>query len=301
MKRGLILLAAALLAGAFLWARSHPLDANDLVVRSRLRLAGVRRVKAAGLTALVRDACAPGEPCRCVALVHGLGDSAETWDRLLLDEKEAPFPKGVKVYAPNLPGTEGSAAPAAPEGYGTREMARALRGALEPVCPRWTVAGNSLGGWVSAWLAADWPQGVERLVLLAPAGLEDPTGLSEQTARTLSEPTPEAIRGFLAKAQASPAAYPDAVLGQIAERIRRRPSRPMVLAIRKEEFLDKALGAIRAPTVLLWGEADQVIPPSQGPKFQAGIRGSRLELLPRCGHLPQKECPAPVRTALFGP
>jgi len=304
VKRRLLSAAAGLLALAgvlFLWARSHPLDANDLVLGAKLRLAGVRRLESGGLSALVRDSCSQGQECRCVALVHGLGDSAETWDRILLDEEGAPFPRGVKVYAPNLPGTEGSAAPASPEGYRTREMAGALRSTLEPVCPRWTVAGNSLGGWVAAWLAADWPEGVERLILLAPAGLDDPTGLSEETARTLADPTPEAIQAFLGKAQASPAAFPKAVLKQIAGRIRSRPSKSMVLAIRKEEYLDESLSAVRAPTLVLWGEADRVIPPSQGPKFQKGIQGSRLELLPNCGHLPQKECPAAVRKAVFGP
>ena len=181
-------------------------------------------------------------------------------------------------------------------------MAGALRSTLEPVCPRWTVAGNSLGGWVAAWLAADWPEGVERLILLAPAGLDDPTGLSEETARTLADPTPEAIQAFLGKAQASPAAFPKAVLKQIAGRIRSRPSKSMVLAIRKEEYLDESLSAVRAPTLVLWGEADRspVLDKNGARKMRLSLEQSRLVRIPEAGHLPQVERPVEFLRALRG-
>jgi pimeloyl-ACP methyl ester carboxylesterase len=234
-------------------------------------------------------------------LVHGLGDSAETWDRLLLDAPGAPFPKGVRAYAVNLPGTGGSAAPKDPEGYRIRELAGSLRAALEPVCSTWTVAGNSLGGWISAWLALDWPQGVGKLVLLASAGLADPTGVSERTARTLADPTPENLKEFSARASFKADPVPERAWAQFAERLRRRPTRAMVLAIRKEDFLDGRLADVKPPTAILWGDADGLIPSLQGEKFHAGIPGSSLSLLPRCGHLPQKECPEKVRSAVFGP
>lgn len=35
-------------------------------------------------------------------------------------------------------------------------------------------------------------------------------------------------------------------------------------------------------------------------RFRKGVRGSRVDLIPACGHLPQQECPESVSRALFG-
>ena len=52
-------------------------------------------------------------------------------------------------------------------------MAETIGTAVESRCPRWTVAGNSLGGWISAWIALQRPALVERLVLIDAAGLSE--------------------------------------------------------------------------------------------------------------------------------
>src|SRR2546430_394370 len=89
--------------------------------------------------------------------------------------------------------------------------ALALGLAFAAVCPAWTVVGNSLGGWVAGWLALRWPDGVRKLVLINPAGLLDASGLSEATARTLAEPTPEKMKEFASRAYAHPRKAPDRV------------------------------------------------------------------------------------------
>lgn len=296
--------AAAAVAGLSAWAYFRPLDAHDLALRARLWVGGVRRAKLGELEALVRDSCGRGQECRCAALIHGLGDSAETWSEILLDAPAAPFPKGVRAYAVDLPGTGGSKPPLGPEGYGVRALAGSVRASLEqarPVCSKWTVAGNSLGGWIAAWLALDWPQGVGKLVLLSSAGLNDPSGISERTARTLADPDPGNLKEFIRKASFRPGAVPERALAQLAERLRKRPTRAMVLALREEDFLESRLAGIKPRTVILWGDADGLIPPSQGEKLHAGIPASSFELVARCGHLPQKECPDRVRQAVLGP
>jgi pimeloyl-ACP methyl ester carboxylesterase len=43
------------------------------------------------------------------------------------------------------------------------------------------------------------------------------------------------------------------------------------------------------PTLLVWGEQDDVIPNSAGEAYQRAIQGARLEILPGCGHHPELE------------
>jgi len=290
-------LAAASAIGA--WALLRPLDVHDALVRWKLWRGGVRRARLDGLSVLVRDTCGGGE-CRCAVLIHGLGDSAETWERVLAGDRGAgPVPPGWRLYAVDMPGTGTSRPPASPEGYGIREQARALKSALEPACGRWTVVGNSLGGWIAVWLALEWPEGIERLILLSSAGLEDPSGRAVEAAKALAWPTVEKMRDFVARCRYKPPVMSDRALAQIARMIERRPTRRTALAISKNDFLDGRLGALSLPVLILWGEADRVIPPSQGDRFRAALTGAKLRVLPRCGHIPQSECPENVTSALY--
>lgn len=284
-------------AAALGWAAWRPLDALIAGREAALRLSGVSRVEVEGLAAWSRDACAPGEPCRCVALVHGMGDTALTWDKLMIGGGGAPAaPRGTRILALELPGTEGSA-PAAD--YGVRAQAAAVRRALASRCPRWTVAGNSLGGWIATWVALDWPDGVERLVLLNPAGVTDPTGRALETGRTIASPTLEALRDFDARARHSPRSAPDRVLRRVAEMILSRPVKETFAAFREADALDAHLPRLRVPLEIVWGESDRLIPLETARRFVRLARGATLTLVPACGHLPQQECPAAAASAVF--
>lgn len=301
LRRKAALAAALLLAPVLLAAgavRFYPFETFDLYRRAALRWSGVRRAPAGPLMAWERDTCAPGAPCRCVALVHGLGDSALTWDKILRDPRAAA--PGLRLWAVDMPGTDGSAPPADPAGYAVPAQARALRAALEPACPRWTVAGNSLGGWTAMTLALDWPQGVADLVLVDPAGIDDPSGRAEESARTLAAPTLESIKAFSRRARFNDRELPEAAWRSGLAAILRRPAAATVRALRREDLLDARLSALKTPAVVLWGEADGIIPAAVGRRLHTLIRGSRWELIPRCGHLPQQECPEPVASAVFG-
>jgi len=291
----IILLVAAAGAAAVAFA---PFQTHMALRRLALWRGGARRVAAGPLIAYEMSSCRPGAACRCVALVHGLGDSAMTWDKTMLgtDGAAAP-PDGTLIVAVDMPGTEGSA-PAAD--YGIRAQARVLRTALETRCPEWTVAGNSLGGWISGWLAVDWPQGVKRLVLVNAAGLSDPSGLALQAAKTLADPTIPAMKAFNTKASAKPRPVPERVWPALVASIRSRPPAAILAALKLEDLLDSRLQDVKAETVIVWGEADGVLPVGFVERTRRGIRGASVELIPACGHLPQQECPERVSRAIFG-
>jgi pimeloyl-ACP methyl ester carboxylesterase len=297
------LAALLLLAGAFFAAavRLRPFRTVVTLRELALRRGGVARVKHGALAAWERDRCAPGAPCRCVALIHGMGDSALTWDKVMLGLGVPPPPEGTRVVALELPGTDGSDRPGEVEAYRVPRQAAAVRAALEPLCPAWTVAGNSLGGWISAELALQWPEGVEKLVLLNAAGLYDPSGLLYETGRILSEPTVQTLKDFVGRAKARPPEnVPPRAWQEVVDSMRSRPIKETFAAFRMEDVLDKRAKGIRAPTAILWGDADRVVPADMAVRMSQLIPKSTLEHIPDCGHLPQQECPAPVTKALFG-
>jgi pimeloyl-ACP methyl ester carboxylesterase len=286
-------LAIALVLAAAAAVGLAPFQTHVAMRRFAIWRGGARLVTAGPLRAYEWNGCRAGELCRCVALVHGLGDTAMTWDKTMLGEGGAPVPpRGFRILAVNLPGVEGS--PAAAD-YGIRAQARVVRAALETRCPEWTVAGNSLGG----WLAVDWPQGVRRLVLVNAAGLTDPSGLALEAARTLSDPTVAAMKVFSARAYAKPRPVPERAWPAAVASIRSRPTLAIFTALKLEDTLDSRLKDVKAGSVILWGNADAILPSGFAERFQKGLLGSRLVRLPDCGHLPQQECPASVSKELF--
>jgi pimeloyl-ACP methyl ester carboxylesterase len=52
------------------------------------------------------------------------------------------------------------------------------------------------------------------------------------------------------------------------------------------------LGGVRAPTLVVWGEDDRIIPVECGRVYEAAIPGARLEVIDGCGHWPHYEKPA---------
>jgi pimeloyl-ACP methyl ester carboxylesterase len=60
----------------------------------------------------------------------------------------------------------------------------------------------------------------------------------------------------------------------------------------RRDRLYERISALKAPTLIVWGEQDEMIPVELGRRTQRLISGSRLEVIPQCGHLPQFEKPA---------
>jgi pimeloyl-ACP methyl ester carboxylesterase len=56
--------------------------------------------------------------------------------------------------------------------------------------------------------------------------------------------------------------------------------------------LSKRLHRVAAPTLIIWGQNDRVVPPAYGAEWQRRIPGSRLVIRQDAGHLPHVEQPA---------
>jgi pimeloyl-ACP methyl ester carboxylesterase len=150
------------------------------------------------------------------------------------------------------------------------------------------LVGASFGGWLSAELASTAPGRVDRLVLMAPAGLS----LPEAPMPNLGAMTPEqVVRAlYLDPAQA------DAILAV--------PPTPEVAAQAQGDaasfgmFMSKPnpellthLSKISAPTLVITPEVDNVVPRQHSEAYAAAIDGAELRVLTECGHALYHEQP----------
>jgi len=72
-----------------------------------------------------------------------------------------------------------------------------------------------------------------------------------------------------------------------------------VAGFAQNQFVDTKLSSLHAPTLVVWGREDDLLPESEAEKFRIGISGAKLVVLDQCGHLPQIEKPADFNRAVL--
>ena len=155
------------------------------------------------------------------------------------------------------------------------------------------VVGLSLGGWLAAELALRHPDRVGRLVLADAAGTRVP-GVERPD---LFMAGPARARELLFADPGSPLArqlVPDLPPPERLEAVlrgREAAARLLWNTAVPYRKLTSRLGRIKAPTLVVWGAEDRLLPLPFGEAYRRGIPGARLETLDRCGHLPPFEQP----------
>lgn len=220
-----------------------------------------------------------------LVLVHGIGGDADQW-AFTFDALSA----GNRVIAFDLLGFGRSDKPAIDyrvEGY-VEFLDRLLRGIG---IGRAAVLGHSFGGWIAAAFALQFPERVDKLVLVDAAGIDAgavdvPIDLNVSTRRAMREAF-EFM--FHDKAFVSDTLV-DLAYALHLERGDGHAIRSALRTLAEpREKLDARLGELRVPTLLLWGEQDALTPVAMAREFHRRIAGSQLELIPECGHLPPLE------------
>ncbi len=240
-----------------------------------------------------RETPGRGDP---VVYVHGLLASSASWQDVL-----ASASAGRPAIAVDLPGFGRSDRPW-PFDYSVEGAARALVAYLdERGISRAALVGNSLGGAVAMRVAAEHPERVTHLVLAAAASAEAP--INWPVAMLRARPIGEAAlacarRPFVAyglrhwlfadAARVNDNAIDDAWVPLTIPGTRRAA----LAAIRTDRSRFRGLEArIRVRALIVWGAEDRLLPAREGVRLAARIAGSRLVVLPRSGHLPQREQP----------
>jgi pimeloyl-ACP methyl ester carboxylesterase len=156
--------------------------------------------------------------------------------------------------------------------------------------------GSSVGGSLAAEIAAIWPDAVRRLALIAPFGLFDdsdpPTDPWAQRG--------DAVPGLMCADPAIWTALKTAPEGANSiewpiEQTRASEAAARIFWPLGNTGLAKRLHLVQAPTLLLWGEQDRIMPRSYADRFARGIAGDTLaKVIAGAGHLAELDKPDEV-------
>jgi len=202
-----------------------------------------------------------------LVLLHGITASTDWW-RPTIAALEADH----DVHVVRLPG------------FRYREGATWLRDWLERegLGPA-TLVGHSMGGTTALQVAADAPELVDGLALIAPAGIF----------------ATNAPRRYVLPVARSVGASPRRLALLARDALRVGPVRLWKVGsdLLASDIAD-TLRRVSVPTLIVWGADDRLLPPTLGGVFSAEIPDSRLVVLDRCGHVPMLDAPAELNVEL---
>src|SRR5436305_6325427 len=217
-----------------------------------------------------------GEP---IILVHGLSGSSRWWVRNIRALAEH-----YRLYLIDLPG------------FGTMQRFR-QRFALDEIASGivlWMEAvgikqahlvGHSMGGYICLWIAAHHPERIQCLVLVSPAGIPHIRSLPGYVLPLLSTIRYVKPRFF-------------SIL--ISDALR---AGPLTIVRAAQDLLTKdirdCLKDITAPTLLIWGEYDSLVPLTLGDILNQEISHAHLLILKKAGHVSMFDQPQQFNAAVL--
>jgi pimeloyl-ACP methyl ester carboxylesterase len=242
-----------------------------------------------------------------LVLLAGLGYPAWQWHRM------APLLAAhCQVILPDNRGVGQSSKPAGP--YTAELLAADIVGLLDALgIEQAVILGHSMGGFIAQALALNYPQRVSKLILAAtnfggprhvpitPAAMAvltdmtgDPLarlrrGIVVSTAPGFADAHPEVIEEWLAWRTANPI-DPVGYQAQLAIGLG---------LLREEAAFEQQLPAVTAPTLILFGAHDAVVPPANAALLAQQIPHSRVHILPDAGHFFPLETPQEAAQVVF--
>lgn len=245
-----------------------------------------------------------GEP---LVLIAGLGYDGWMWHRMIPGLAEH-----FEVISFDNRGVGQSDKPPGP--YSAGMLAADVIGLLDACgLPQAHIMGHSMGGFVAQAVAIDHPDRVDKLVLsatnfggprhvpISPAAMAvltdvsgDPIarlrrGIAISCAPGFTEANPEIVEEWVKYRVAHPI-DPAGYQAQLAIGLSLLP---------EAAAFEQRLAAVRAPTLILFGEHDAVVPPGNAALLAERIADARVDILPGAGHFFPFETPAAANAAVI--
>ena len=237
-----------------------------------------------------------------LVLLHGFTSSTYTWKDVF-----EPLSKNFRVIAIDLKGFGFSGKP---DGDYTRRAQAVLVAHLLDylkIEKAW-LCGNSMGGEVAIDLALENPRRVAGFILIDSAGLEVKGGgslapgyiripLVGRVLTALALTSDKLVREGLEKSFYNDNKITDERVASYYRPLQTRGGQLAALRARTQAGLfpiEPELNKINAPTLIIWGAEDGLIPLEAGRKLNSLIQGSKLIIIEKCGHVPQEELPERV-------
>lgn len=237
-----------------------------------------------------------------LVLLQGLGGSLYDWRHL------APrLAENFRVIALDVLGAGESDKPADAD-YSLAAQTRRLRGILDELkVEKATLVGNSYGGGIALFFAQDWPERVDRLVLIAPVCYPEKMPayvrlfripvLPELVAPYL--PSDKIARSVISSCYADAGRLSEEEIKTYCREVRAegrvaaviRTVGTLVAGDARERVLRYA--KIQTPTLIVWGKHDTVLPLEHGERLAKDLPNAKLVRL-NAGHVPNQERPKKV-------
>ncbi|MWD30120.1 alpha/beta fold hydrolase [Aquicoccus sp. SCR17] len=232
-------------------------------------------------------------------LLHGTGGHAEAFTRNM-QSHGAHF----NTYAIDMVGHGWSDKPDIP--YEIKQYADHVLDVIEALgYEKAHVSGESLGGWVAAYLAIHHPDKVDRVVLNTAGGWtmfpEVMQRIKRLSMEAVNDPNPDRIRSRLEFLMHDTAMVHDDLV-EVRRAIYAQPGfipvMEKILCLQEPETRKRNMftyddsARITAPTLVLWTSHDPTASPGEGRKIADSIPGARFSVMNECGHWPQFEDPA---------
>jgi pimeloyl-ACP methyl ester carboxylesterase len=243
-----------------------------------------------------------------IVLLHGVGDSSTTWEPV-----HARLAQRFTVIAPDLLGHGESDKPRAD--YSLAAFANGLRDLLTALeIDRVTLVGHSLGGGIAAQFAYQYPEFVERVVLVSAGGVTKDVSLALRAAAMPMGA--EALSLLRIPGAASALELASRAVGSVVGSTRftrdvaslprligglRKPGAVAAFARTLRSvvdtqgqfvtMLDRTYLMQDLPVQIIWGEDDLIIPAGHARLAHQQIPGSRLVILEESGHMPHGDHP----------
>ena len=251
-----------------------------------------RRVEVFGRTIVYAESGA-GNP---VILLHGLGADKNIW-RLTAPALAAKY----HVYAVDQLGFGESDKPLL--NYRVATLSDFLDEFMRKLSiSKASIVGNSLGGWVAADFAIRYPSRVDKLVMVDASGYVT-KDVKREDMRFLNPSTMEETREMVKRVFFNPMMHNDAVVRAVYEARMRAGDgytieRLIDSVMRREDFLNDRLASIKAPSLVIFGVKDPIVPVADQDAIAAKIPGAKKVPLDQCGHVPELECAPALNAAI---
>jgi pimeloyl-ACP methyl ester carboxylesterase len=290
--RIILLLVLLLCVAAAFWLYTP--DRSRASLEAEYLKPGDSFVDALGVRLRLRDTGPRDAPP--LILLHGFGASLETWEPWA--ERLSSQYRVIRFDIPGF-GLTG------PDPTGDYTDARGVR-IIEALMDRLglktaTIIGNSLGGKLAWMFAAAHQERTARLVLISPDGFASPGFDYDKKpdvplmVRLLPYVLPRPLlRMSLEPAYADPKKLTEATVTRYRDMMLAPGDRTAMIARMRQVMLHDpipTLQSIKAPTLLLWGEQDGMIPFDNAADYLRALPHATLVRLPKLGHVPFEEAP----------
>ena len=225
---------------------------------------------------------APASQESPIVLLHGMVGDVDNWNSTIQELSQ----RGKRVIVPVLPIYSIARTNADLDGL-VGYLSDFFESLNIPPC---LIGGNSMGGQLAVLFSVANPHHVERLLLSGASGITE-VDLGSSIMRRKDRAY---LRNRIEKTFFDPIHCSEDLVDDIMDIINTRENAVRLISFARSvqsESISALLSEIRIPTLIVWGNEDQITPVSVAYTLKKEIEDSTLEILDECGHAPMMEHP----------